>query len=333
MDYGVRTSRKLERACYYNLSFVWLTGGLKPDYRTIARFRIDNKEVLKRILKQCVKMCIKLDLIEGNTLLVDGTKIKANASLKNTWTEKDCQEYLEKISKNIEDIIAESERLDQQEDDTGSLVKLKEELQNKETLVAHVKEIADELKRNGTTYTNTTDPESIKTKGDRGTKMYYNGQIAVDEKHGLIVEARAVSSAFDVNQLSKQVEQAQDTLGTPPKTVCVDAGYHSTSDIEKIDPSVTVIVPSQAQVIKERTPEKIKPFSKDVFSYDQGNDQYICPAGKRLSRTNLPVFYANDRIAYKANARLGVYSHILLYFIFALSIDSIYKNNGNKCKC
>jgi transposase len=37
-SYGVRSSRKLERETYYNLSFIWLMGGLKPDHKTIAEF-------------------------------------------------------------------------------------------------------------------------------------------------------------------------------------------------------------------------------------------------------------------------------------------------------
>jgi len=32
--YGIRSSRKLERALYHNVSFMWLVGGLKPDHNT-----------------------------------------------------------------------------------------------------------------------------------------------------------------------------------------------------------------------------------------------------------------------------------------------------------
>jgi len=64
-SYGIRSSRKLERATCHNISFLWLMGGLKPDHKTIARFRHDNKSALKNILKQCAKLCIKLGLIEG----------------------------------------------------------------------------------------------------------------------------------------------------------------------------------------------------------------------------------------------------------------------------
>jgi len=83
-SYGTRSSRKLERACHHNLSFIWLTSGLKPDHKTIAEFRRKNKEALAKVLKQCAKICIKLNFIEGNTLFVGGTKIRANASINNT---------------------------------------------------------------------------------------------------------------------------------------------------------------------------------------------------------------------------------------------------------
>jgi transposase len=43
-SYGIRSSRKLERALCHNVSFIWLMGGLKPDHKTIARFRNDNKD-------------------------------------------------------------------------------------------------------------------------------------------------------------------------------------------------------------------------------------------------------------------------------------------------
>jgi transposase len=38
-SYGIKSSRKLERELYHNLSFIWLMGGLKPDHKTISEFR------------------------------------------------------------------------------------------------------------------------------------------------------------------------------------------------------------------------------------------------------------------------------------------------------
>ena len=104
-SYGIRSSRKLEREAHYNLSFIWLTGGLKPDHKTIAEFRRNNKSALKRVLRQCARLCVKLGLIEGNTLFVDGSKIRANASIKNTWTKERCKKYLKNIDKRIKQIL------------------------------------------------------------------------------------------------------------------------------------------------------------------------------------------------------------------------------------
>ena len=55
-SYGLRSSRDLERATYHNLSFIWLMGGLRPDHKTIAEFRRENKGALKLLIKQCAKI-------------------------------------------------------------------------------------------------------------------------------------------------------------------------------------------------------------------------------------------------------------------------------------
>ena len=47
-SYGWKSSRKLERALYHNVSFMWLMGGLTPDHKTISEFRRKHKEGLKR---------------------------------------------------------------------------------------------------------------------------------------------------------------------------------------------------------------------------------------------------------------------------------------------
>lgn len=93
-SYGIRSSRKLERATHHNLSFMWLMGGLKPDHKTIAEFRRKNKQSLKHVLKQCAQMCLALDLVQGNVLFVDGTKVRANAGRGQTRSLKHYQELI-----------------------------------------------------------------------------------------------------------------------------------------------------------------------------------------------------------------------------------------------
>lgn len=58
-SYGIRSSRKLERATKHNLSFIWLMGGISPDHKTIAEFRKNNKQALKKVLNTTDNDCVR----------------------------------------------------------------------------------------------------------------------------------------------------------------------------------------------------------------------------------------------------------------------------------
>ena len=280
-SYGVRSSRKLERETHYNLSFIWLAAGLKPDHKTIAEFRRNNKSALKKVLRQCARLCVKLDLIEGNTLFVDGTQIRANASIKNSWTKERCRRHLKKIDKRIKEILSECESVDDKEKGQPSLIKMKEEFKTQEALKSRIRKVFDELKTEEAKSINTTDPECTKTHGRQGSHAGYNMQSAVDEKHGLIVSSDVVNENNDLHQFANQVEQANETLERKCKTACADAGYACVDELEKIDKQgIKVIVPSQKQATRVK---KEGAFDKSNFKYDRKNDCYICPEGHALT--------------------------------------------------
>jgi transposase len=277
-SYGQRSSRKLEEAVHYNLPFIWLMGGLRPDYHTIARFRANNKEAIKNVLKQCAQMCIKLDLIEGNILFVDGSKFRADAGINQTWTVERCEKVLKKVDVRIDGILAECERIDKEE---GSLsqVKLKEELKDKEALKTRIEAVHKEIKGHGRNSLNTTDPECVKVKGRQGTHAGYNAQIVVDERHGLIVNSDVVNESNDLNQFANQIEQAQENLNKKCTSACGDAGYANTHELKKVDDkNIIVIVPSQKQAHDRPTQQ----FEKSQFQYDADRDCYTCPEGRSL---------------------------------------------------
>jgi transposase len=279
-SYGVRSSRKLEREANYNLSSIWLTGGLKPDHKTIAEFRRRNRTALQKVLKQCARLCIRLGLIEGNTLFVDGSKMRANASMRNNWTEQRCQKFIKNIDKRVKDILLECEAADDQEKQQQSLVKMRQELENHEVLKSKVEDILNELKAEKKKSINTTDPDSKSMRTRHGPGAGYNAQLTVDEKHGLIVNSDVVSDNHDYHQFSEQVNQANEVLGRPCDAACADAGYADVNSLAIADEQgIKVIVPSQRQASKKECSE----FDKSQFSYDSQNDVYICPEGQVLS--------------------------------------------------
>lgn len=278
-SYGFRSSRKLERATYHNVSFMWLMGGLKPDHKTIAEFRRKNKAAIKNVLKGCARLCIKLDLIAGNTLFVDGSKIRANASIKNTWTKEKCQRALGKIDTRIEAILSECDAVDEYEENQDSLVKMRKELKDKKVLKAKVRKILKELKEENKKSINTTDPECTRINSLQGSHAGYNLQAASDEKHGLIVNSDVVSENNDLNQFAGQIKGANEILEKKCDVACADSGYANTDELQKIDEQgIKVIVPSQRQASRK----KPKPFDKSNFQYDSKKDHYICPQGHSL---------------------------------------------------
>jgi transposase len=272
-SYGILSSRKLERATHHNLSFIWLTGGLKPDHKTIARFRRDHRDALKNLLKQCAHLCIRLGLIEGNTLFVDGTTIRANASIKNVWNPERCQKTLDEIDQRIESLLKECDHIDQTEHAQPSWVRMDQELQNQARLKSKIQGILQELEQTHQPATNTTDPESGRFRKGGPVEAAYNCQIVVDDKHGLIVQNDVSSDNNDARQLGPQLEGAHEILGKPCQTACADAGYTSPEHLKKmLDQGVDVIVP----IVRHSD-------FRDHFAYDAQTDSYQCPEGHRLT--------------------------------------------------
>jgi transposase len=278
-SYGIRSSRKLERENYYNLSFIWLMGGLKPDHKTIAEFRRKNKESLKRALVQCVRLCLKLNLIDGNILFVDGSKIRGNASIKNTWTKEKGKKVLEKAEKRIEEILREADIIDEEEASLPSLTTLRNDLVKAGTLKGRVEGIIAELEQSNKKNLNIVDQECTSINSIHGTGAGYNAQIVVDDKNGLIVSGDAVSTNTDLGQFSEQLDKAQLELGKQCQTGVADSGYAWTDDLGKIDEQgIQVIVPTQ-RVASEK---KIGEFDKRNFRYESESDCYTCPRGEVL---------------------------------------------------
>lgn len=274
-SYGVKGSRKLERECHHNLSFMWLMGGLKPDHKTIAEYRRRHKKPLKEVLKQCVRLCIKLDLIAGNVLFVDGTKIRANAGRGKSHGREWYDKRLKELDARIEQLIEESEKVDAEEANLGSSVAMGKELAQAQRLQDKVKQALKTLEQSGRDKLNLTDPDSALMKSRQGSHTSYNVQSVVDDRHGLIVHAEAVSETSDVNQFAKQIDQANQMLAKPCEVAVGDAGYADTEELKKIDAQgIQVVVPSQRQALHNR---EDKPYSKSHFSYDREKDGYVCP--------------------------------------------------------
>lgn len=278
-SYGIRSSRKLERATYHNVAFIWLTGGLKPDHKTIAEFRRKNTKALKKVLKACALMCMRLDLISGNILFVDGTKIRANASRSQIHDKKWYQDQLAVMEDRIDGLLKDCDSVDTNEKSLPSFLAVKKELKKADKLKRELQNIVTEFNTTERKRICRIDPDCALMHSAQGQHAAYNVQSVVDDKNGLIVNADVVSENTDLHQFSSQIKQAEEILGKNCETACADAGYANTDELIPIDAQGTkVVVPSQRQALHKSEGD----FSKSHFIYDRENDCYICPAGNKL---------------------------------------------------
>ena len=213
----VQSSRRLERECQRNVELVWLTGQLMPDFKTIADFRKDNGEAIRKVCCAFVLLCRRLDLLDGASVAIDGSKFKAVNNRDKNFTEAKMKRRLEQIDESIARYLSQLDTADRQgptvlEAKTTRLkekiAKLREEIDRLNVLNARM--MASEDKQ-----ISLTDPDarSMATSGKGSGIVGYNVQSAVDTTHHLIVAHEVTNVGTDRNQLSNMAEQARTEMG------------------------------------------------------------------------------------------------------------------------
>ena len=81
-SHGVRSSRAIERLCGRDAGYRFIVGEHVPDHTVIARFRRRHVERLEAVFVRVLEMCRDAGLIRLGLVVLDGTKVKANAALE-----------------------------------------------------------------------------------------------------------------------------------------------------------------------------------------------------------------------------------------------------------
>ena len=110
----VRSSRRLETT--RNLEVIWLLRGSRPDFKTIADFRKDNRHAFKPLFRQFVLLCRKLDLFGRELLAVDGTRLKAVNSTDRNFTRDKLVKMIRSADERLADYLSRLDRTDAEED-------------------------------------------------------------------------------------------------------------------------------------------------------------------------------------------------------------------------
>ena len=101
----VRSSRRLEAETHRNIEVIWLLRHLKPDFKTIADFRRDNRRAFRQIFREFVLLCRRLDLFGRELLAVDGTRIKAVNNKDRNFTRASLTKFIELADAKLDDYL------------------------------------------------------------------------------------------------------------------------------------------------------------------------------------------------------------------------------------
>jgi transposase len=119
-----RSSRCLEKESHRNLEVMWLIKKLTPDFKTIADFRKDNKEAIKRVCREFTLLSKHLDLFGGELVAIDSSKFRAVNCKKRNFNQAKLEKRIREIEESIEGYFKELEANDNKE---GSIEAIKAE--------------------------------------------------------------------------------------------------------------------------------------------------------------------------------------------------------------
>jgi transposase len=280
----VQSSRRLERECQRNIELVWLTGRLMPDFKTIADFRKDNGEAIRRVCREFVMLCRRLELFSEASVAIDGSKFKAVNTRDRNFTQAKMERRLAQIDESIARYLAQLDSADRQGEAVpeAKITRLNEKIVALRQEIGRLNQLNSRMMESEDKQISLTDPDarSMATSGRGSGVVGYNVQSAVDTRHHLIVAHEVTNVGSDRGQLPDMTERARAAIGSEAIEVVADRGYYSGEEIVACEQAgITVYLPkpmTSGLYAKGR-------FGKQDFVYVAADDIYLCPAGEQLT--------------------------------------------------
>lgn len=299
---GIRSSRKLEKECNRNVEVQWLLHGMSPNYHSISDFRKDNPNALRQLFKLFVSFLKDAELVSGEVVAIDGTKVRANNSKKANFSQKKIDRHIEYIDNKVNQYLNELEESDANDN--------RVKVTNVEAKIAKLKArkldyelLERKLIASGDTQISTTDPDAraLLVQGVV-VEISHNMQAAVDSKHNLVVATHTINQN-DRNAMTDIAIEAKGNLGLETFTILLDKGYHNGRQIQHCtDANMTTIV-AHSEIVNSNDKGTTPDYMVTKFIYNKEEDTYTCPQGETLVSTGTwHTKKSDDKIHYRFKA-------------------------------
>ena len=234
-DNGIKSSRKLAKSCRVNVEVKWMLGGVEPDFRTIADFRKDNIDSLKKIFNEFNKRLT--GAVEWGFTSIDGSKFAACNSKNNNFTKNKLDDRIKWLNGHIEEylrILDDTDRQEDFEDNPEWLTRevIEEKLQEARERLKKYEGYQKIMEENGQSQMSLTDVDAKLMKSKNGFVVAYNPQTAVDSETHLIRDFQMTNQVTDHGLLDSTLEGVREESEGIIETVA-DKGYESEKDMVK----------------------------------------------------------------------------------------------------
>ena len=234
-DNGIKSSRKLAKSCRVNVEVKWMLGGVEPDFRTIADFRKDNIDSLKKIFNEFNKRLT--GAVEWGFTSIDGSKFAACNSKNNNFTKNKLDDRIKWLNGHIEEylrILDDTDRQEDFEDNPEWLTRevIEEKLQEARERLKKYEGYQKIMEENGQSQMSLTDADAKLMKSKNGFVVAYNPQTAVDSETHLIRDFQMTNQVTDHGLLDSTLERVREESEGIIETVA-DKGYESEKDMVK----------------------------------------------------------------------------------------------------
>ena len=205
----------------------------------------------------------------------------ANASLYRTHDAQELERLLDRLEKAIADLEAQNEA-----GEDAPAVHLPDELAGKQALRERVRQALDDLgHQDSGKRINLTGQDAKLMRTRQGIAPGYNAQAMVSpfrpdgQSIGVLITAvDVVDEAHDYARLLPMLEQAEEITGVKAPMTLADAGYHSSTNLEKCaERDQPMAMPEAA-----RQWSRDHPYHKERFTYDAAGDSFTCPQDQRM---------------------------------------------------
>lgn len=255
--HGIVHDRKLMREAQVNIAIRWFAGysldETLPNHSSLTRIRQRwGAERFRLIFEKTVASCARAGLVNGETVHVDATLIRADVSwesLTDAWADATMRENTEEENKP-----------------------------------ARPKPGRPESRSKKPKKRSATDPDATLTTSKKGFHMEpcYKQHTTVDDASGIIVDIQVTTGEDSEGaRLMETIDRVEATTGKPVERVTADAAYaHSRNYASCEERGVDAIIPPQ----KTGNTNKAMPASR--FKYDAKHQRVRCPAGHNMTHNN-----------------------------------------------